>query len=77
MRMALLALLCLFAAVVSAQDAKVDRTGESPVEAKFAPGGRIHMDICSGGIDLVGVSTSPWCGSPIIRRAATSGCKST
>jgi hypothetical protein len=61
MRKILLTLLCLSAAVVSAQDAKVDRTGDSPVEAKFAPGGRIRMDICSGGIDLVGTD------EPVVR----------
>lgn len=56
MRLTLLALLCLSTAVVSAQDVKVDRTGDSPVEAKFAPGGRIRMSICPGGIDLVGTN---------------------
>jgi len=61
MRIIVLALLCLSAALVSAQDAKVDKTGESPVEAKFAPGGRIRMDICSGGIDLVGTD------EPVVR----------
>ena len=61
MRIMLLALLFLSAPVVFAQDAKVDRTGESPVEAKFSPGGRIRMDICSGGIDLVGID------EPVVR----------
>ena len=35
MRSTFLALLCLSAAVVVAQDVNVDRSGESPVEAKF------------------------------------------
>jgi hypothetical protein len=61
MRSTLFALLCLSAAVVPAQDVNVDRTGESPVEAKFAPGGRIRMDICSGGIDLIGTD------EPVVR----------
>jgi len=56
MRIALLALVCLSAAMVSAQDVKIDRTGDSPVEAKFAPGGRIRMSICPGGIDLIGIN---------------------
>jgi hypothetical protein len=61
MRKILLALLCLSAAVVFAQEVKVDRTGESPVEAQFAPGGRVRMDLCSGGIDLVGTD------EPVVR----------
>jgi hypothetical protein len=61
MRSILLALLCLTAVALSAQDVKVNRTGESPVEAKFSPGGRIRMDLCSGGIDLVGTD------EPVVR----------
>lgn len=61
MRITLLAFLFLSAAVVFAQDVKVDRTGESPVEAKFAPGGRIRIDTCPGGIDLVGTD------DPVVR----------
>lgn len=61
MRIYVLAVLCLSAAVVSAQEVKVDRTGESPVEAKFAPGGRIRMDFCPGGIDLIGTD------EPVVR----------
>lgn len=61
MRITLLAFLVLSATVAFAQDVKVDRTGESPVEAKFAPGGRVRMDICSGGIDLVGTD------EPVVR----------
>lgn len=61
MRLTLLALLCFSAALVSAQDVKIDRTGDSPVEAKFAPGGRIRMSICPGGIDLIGTN------DPVVR----------
>ncbi|HEV2468792.1 MAG TPA: hypothetical protein VGS78_06330 [Candidatus Sulfotelmatobacter sp.] len=61
MRPTLLALLCLSAALISAQDVKIDRTGDSPVEAKFAPGGSVHMTICPGGIDLVGTN------DPVVR----------
>lgn len=61
MRLTLLALVCLCAAIVSAQDVKIDRTGDSPVEAKFSPGGRIRMAICAGGIDLVGTN------DPVVR----------
>ena len=32
------------------QDATIEEVGKSPVQAKFAPGGRIRMDLCSGGI---------------------------
>ena len=38
----------------SFQDAKIEEVGKSPVEAKFAPGGKIRMDLCSSGIELVG-----------------------
>lgn len=61
MRIILLALLFLSATVVLGQDVKVDRTGESPVEAKFAPGGRIRIDTCPGGIDLIGTD------DPVVR----------
>ena len=50
----LLTLLLLGTAFVSAQDAKIDELGKSPVEAKFVSGGRIRMDLCSSGIEIVG-----------------------
>ena len=50
----LLAVLLLGTAFVSAQDAKIDELGKSPVEAKFVSGGRIRMDLCSSGIEIVG-----------------------
>jgi hypothetical protein len=64
MRAALIALLILNAAVLAAQNAKVEETkigetkteevGKSPVEARFNSGGRLRLDLCSGGIELVG-----------------------
>ncbi len=50
----LLALLILSAAVTSAQDAKLDEVGKSPVQAKFVNGGHIRMDFCSSGIEIAG-----------------------
>jgi hypothetical protein len=54
MRTALFLLVCLGAALAAAQDVKLDRTGDTPVEAKFAAPGRIRMEICSGGIEVIG-----------------------
>jgi hypothetical protein len=65
---AVLVLLCLGSGLVAAQDAKIqdtkagpaniedrkiDETGKTPLEAKFA-GGRIRMDLCPGDIELLG-----------------------
>ena len=36
------------------QDQRIDELGKSPVEAKFVSGGRIRMDLCSSGIQIVG-----------------------
>jgi hypothetical protein len=47
-------LLTLSSATLAAQDARVEQTGKSPVEAKFAPGGRVRMDLCSSGIEIIG-----------------------
>lgn len=48
--------LILFASVFAvAQDVNIDRSGESPIEAKFAPSGKVRMDICPAGVKLVGV----------------------
>jgi hypothetical protein len=54
----LFALLALSAAFLSAQDAKIEEVGKSPVEAKFTPGGRIRMDLCPSGIEIVGTDDS-------------------
>jgi len=53
-----LALLLLSAAFVSAQDAKIEELGKSPVEAKFVAGGHIRMDLCSSGIEIAGTDDS-------------------
>jgi|SRR5579859_191376 len=54
MRTLLLTLLCLSATALVAQDANIEEVGKTPVEAKFSPGGKVRMDLCPGGIDLVG-----------------------
>jgi hypothetical protein len=36
------------------QDARIEEVGQSPVEVKFAPGGKVRMDLCSSGIELIG-----------------------
>lgn len=51
-------LLLLSTTIVLAQDANVDERGQSPVEAKFVPGGRIHMSLCPSGIEIVGTDNS-------------------
>lgn len=50
----LLPLMILAAAVAGAQDARIEEVGKSPVAAKFASGGRIRMELCSCGIEIVG-----------------------
>ena len=54
MRTAWFVLLALSAVFVNAQDSRIEEVGKNPVEAKFVSGGRIRMDLCSGGIDLIG-----------------------
>src|SRR5579863_1145245 len=54
MRTTLVALFCFSAALAAAQDVKIDRNGDSPVEAKFAPNGRVRMGLCPAGIELLG-----------------------
>jgi len=44
--------------LVVAQNANIDQVGKSPVETKFAPGGRVSMDPCSSGIEVVGTDES-------------------
>lgn len=36
------------------QGTTIEEVGKSPVQAKFAAGGRVRMDLCSAGIQLVG-----------------------
>jgi hypothetical protein len=47
-------LFALSAALLAGQDVKVEEVGNSPVEAKFAPGGRVRMDLCPAGVELIG-----------------------
>lgn len=37
-----------------AQIANVEELGKSPVEVKFSPGGRVKLDLCSSGMQVVG-----------------------
>jgi hypothetical protein len=53
MRAIPLVLLSLSTAMI-AQNAKVEEVGKNPVEAKFASGGRVRMDLCSSGIEVIG-----------------------
>ena len=55
MRTVPLAVLILTTALLSAQNMKIDEAGKSPVEAKFAPGGDVDLDLCSGAVVLKGV----------------------
>jgi hypothetical protein len=54
MRVSLFVLLTLSSSWAIAQDVSLEKVGESPVETKFAPGGQIRMDLCPGGIELIG-----------------------
>jgi hypothetical protein len=56
MRMVLFRLLCFGAVLAAAQDGKIDRTGDAPVEEKFAPAGHIRMELCPGGIEVIGTN---------------------
>ena len=54
MRITLWVVLICSAALAAAQDGTIEKIGKSPVEAKFAPGGRVRMDLCSSGMDVIG-----------------------
>jgi len=47
-------LVSLSAGSLSGQDIRIEKTHASPVEAKFPANGRIRMDLCSAGIDVIG-----------------------
>lgn len=49
-----LAVLILASTAAAAQDGRIEEVGKSPVEAKFASGGRIRMELCSSGTEIVG-----------------------
>jgi len=50
----LFALLALSTAFLAAQDARIEEVGKSPVEAKFAAGGKVHMRLCPSGMEVIG-----------------------
>jgi len=54
MRPVLLALTCFSAVLLVGQSANIEEVNKSPIEAKFAPGGRIRMSLCPGGIEVIG-----------------------
>jgi hypothetical protein len=54
MRAALFALLISTSTWLYAQDARIQEVGKTPVVAKFAAGGQVHMGLCSCEMDLVG-----------------------
>ena len=58
MRLAVIAFIFMCTAFLRAQDVNIDRSGDSSVEAKFATGGRIRMDICPSGAEVVGTIDS-------------------
>ena len=54
MRLFLLFALAFNTALLVAQEARVEEIGKSPVEAKFAPGGQVRLQLCSSGVDVLG-----------------------
>jgi len=49
-----LAIIVLGATFACAQNARIEEVGKSPVETKFVSGGRIRMELCSSGIQIIG-----------------------
>ena len=47
-------LACCSAGLLAAQDSTIEAAGKSPVEANFASGGRIRMELCSSGMEVIG-----------------------
>lgn len=58
MRWSVLFLVCLGAGMAAAQDARVDETGKTPIEAKFVAGGQVRMGLCPGDIEIIGTDDS-------------------
>jgi hypothetical protein len=56
MRMAILSLMVLAAAAAMAvaQNANIDEKGKSPLESQFQVGGKIRMELCASGTEIVG-----------------------
>lgn len=67
MRTLLVAFLCFGAALAAGQEANIDETGSNPVEARFQSAGRVRMELCPGGIELVGTA------QPVLRVSGLSG----
>ncbi|HEY6338895.1 MAG TPA: hypothetical protein VIW68_10400 [Candidatus Sulfotelmatobacter sp.] len=53
MKAALFALLGLNT-LLMAQSATIEKTGKSPVETAFAPGGEVRMDLCPAAVEIIG-----------------------
>lgn len=47
-------MLSLSAALIAAQDTRIDETGKSPIEAKFASNGQVRMHLCPSGVSVIG-----------------------
>lgn len=58
MRWSVLFLVCMGAGMAAAQDARVDETGKTPIEAKFVAGGQVRMGLCPGDIEIIGTDDS-------------------
>lgn len=67
MRTLLVAFLCFGAALAAGQEANIDESGSNPVEARFQSAGRVRMELCPGGIELVGTD------QPVLRVSGLSG----
>jgi hypothetical protein len=54
MKMLVFVSLVLSSTLVIAQSQSIEEVGKSPVEAKFAAGGQIRMDLCPSGAEIIG-----------------------
>lgn len=54
MRTVSFAILIFCTLFLAAQDAKVNEIGQSPTQAKFVSGGKVRMDLCPSGMEIVG-----------------------
>jgi len=61
LRLNLLMVCCFFgmsAAIVTAQETNIEAKGKSPLEAKFVQNGRVRLDLCPSGSEIVGTDDS-------------------
>lgn len=58
---ALFVLFMSSAVLLVGQDTRIEEIGKNPVEAKFAPGGRVRVYLCSSAVELLGTD------DPILR----------